>query len=86
MYIHAITVLVTTFVLAAASSLPGPAQAQSDPAQAAVVRATQVVGVDSFRHGHVIERLTQDVRAIELFAGRTETLREAVADAELPHV
>ena len=55
-------------------------------AQAAVVRATQVVGVDSFRRGHVIERLTQDVRAIELFAGRTETLREAVADAELPHV
>ena len=52
-------------------------------AQAAVVRATQVVGVDSFRQGHVIERLTQDVRAIELFAGRTEALREAVADAEL---
>src|SRR5947207_7347262 len=36
MCIRAITVLVTTFVLAAASSLPGPAQAQSDPAQAAV--------------------------------------------------
>src|SRR5258705_8994958 len=36
MCILAITVLVTTFVLAAASSLPGPAQAQSDPAQAAV--------------------------------------------------
>jgi alkylation response protein AidB-like acyl-CoA dehydrogenase len=53
-------------------------------AQSAVVRATQVVGVDSFRRGHVIERLTQDVRAIELFAGRTEALREAVADAELP--
>jgi len=60
--------------------------AATTAAQAAVVRATQVVGVDSFRHGHVIERLTQDVRAIELFAGRTETLREAVADAELPHV
>jgi len=55
-------------------------------AQAAVVRATQVVGVDSFRRGHVIERLTQDVRAIELFAGRTEALREAVADAALPRV
>jgi alkylation response protein AidB-like acyl-CoA dehydrogenase len=53
-------------------------------AQSAVVRATQVVGVDSFRRGHIIERLTQDVRAIELFAGRTESLREAVADAELP--
>jgi alkylation response protein AidB-like acyl-CoA dehydrogenase len=60
--------------------------AATSAAQAAVVRATQVVGVDSFRHGHVIERLTQDVRAIELFAGRTETLREAVAEAELPHV
>jgi alkylation response protein AidB-like acyl-CoA dehydrogenase len=60
--------------------------AATSAAQAAVVRATQVVGVDSFRRGHVIERLTQDVRAIELFAGRTETLREAVADTELPHV
>ena len=60
--------------------------AATSAAQAAVVRATQVVGVESFRQGHVIERLTQDVRAIELFAGRTEALREAVADAELPHV
>ena len=60
--------------------------AATSAAQAAVIRATQVVGVDSFRRGHVVERLTQDVRAIELFAGRTETLREAVADAELPHV
>ncbi|HEU5254903.1 MAG TPA: acyl-CoA dehydrogenase family protein, partial [Vicinamibacterales bacterium] len=60
--------------------------AATGAAQAAVVRATQVVGADSFRRGHVIERLTQDVRAIELFAGRTETLREAVAEAELPHV
>jgi len=60
--------------------------AATTAAQAAVVRATQVVGADSFRRGHVIERLTQEVRAIELFAGRTETLREAVAEAELPHV
>ena len=60
--------------------------AATSAAQAAVIRATQVVGVDSFRRGHVVERLTQDVRAIELFAGRTETLREAVADAELPRV
>jgi len=60
--------------------------AAAGAAQAAVVRATQVVGVNSFRRGHVIERLTQDVRAIELFAGRTEALREAVADEELPHV
>src|SRR5258706_13254136 len=36
MCIHAFTVLVTTFVLAAASSLPGRAQAKSNPAQAAV--------------------------------------------------
>jgi alkylation response protein AidB-like acyl-CoA dehydrogenase len=50
----------------------------------AVARATQVVGVDSFRQGHIIERLTQDVRALELFAGRTEALREAVADQALP--
>jgi alkylation response protein AidB-like acyl-CoA dehydrogenase len=60
--------------------------AAASAAQAAVVRATQVMGVDSFRRGHVIERLTQDVRAIELFAGRTEALREAVADEELPRV
>lgn len=48
-------------------------------AQRAVERATQVIGVESFRQGHIIERLTQDVRALELFAGRTEALREAVA-------
>ena len=50
----------------------------------AVARATQVTGVDSFRRGHVIEGLTQDVRALELFAGRTEALREAVASELLP--
>jgi len=53
-------------------------------AQAAVVRATQVVGIDSMRSGHAIERLTQDVRAIEVFAGRTEALREAAAYDLLP--
>jgi alkylation response protein AidB-like acyl-CoA dehydrogenase len=52
-------------------------------AQRAVERATQVVGAESFRTGHVIERLTQDVRALELFAGRTEALREAVAVEQL---
>ena len=45
----------------------------------AVERATQVIGAESFAAGHVIERLTQDVRALELFAGRNEALREAVA-------
>jgi len=60
--------------------------AATTAAQAAVTRATQVVGVDSFRRGHVIERLTQDVRAIELFAGRTEALRESVAGDQLPDV
>ena len=50
----------------------------------AVARATQVIGVDSFQRGHVVERLTQDVRALELFAGRTEALRDAVAGEVLP--
>jgi alkylation response protein AidB-like acyl-CoA dehydrogenase len=54
--------------------------------QRAVERATQVVGADSFQRGHIIERLAQDVRALELFAGRTEALREAVAEEELPQV
>jgi alkylation response protein AidB-like acyl-CoA dehydrogenase len=49
----------------------------------AVARATQVIGVDSFRRGHVVESLAQDVRALELFAGRTEALREAVASETL---
>jgi alkylation response protein AidB-like acyl-CoA dehydrogenase len=49
-----------------------------------VARATQVVGADTFRHGHIVERLAQDVRALELFAGRTEALREAVATEILP--
>jgi alkylation response protein AidB-like acyl-CoA dehydrogenase len=53
-------------------------------AQHAVARATQVVGAESFRSGHVLEGLAQDVRALELFAGRTEALRAAVAEKWLP--
>jgi alkylation response protein AidB-like acyl-CoA dehydrogenase len=56
----------------------------TDATQRAVARATQVVGAESFRAGHIIERLAQDVRALELFAGRTEALREAVALQTLP--
>jgi alkylation response protein AidB-like acyl-CoA dehydrogenase len=57
--------------------------AATEAAQRAVARATQVVGADAFTRGHVLERLTQDVRALEIFAGRTEALREAVAEATL---
>jgi alkylation response protein AidB-like acyl-CoA dehydrogenase len=60
--------------------------AATEATQRAVARATQVVGAESFRRGHVIERLAQDVRTLELFAGRTEALREAVALETLPHV
>jgi alkylation response protein AidB-like acyl-CoA dehydrogenase len=66
----------TTLSLAAASMAK---LASTEATQRAVARATQIVGVDSFRSGHVIEQLAQDVRALELFAGRTEALREAVA-------
>lgn len=59
--------------------------AATGAAQRAVDRATQVVGADSFRGGHIIERLARDVRALELFAGRTEALRDAVAEEILPH-
>jgi alkylation response protein AidB-like acyl-CoA dehydrogenase len=59
--------------------------AATEATQRAVARATQVVGADSFRKGHIIERLAQDVRTLELFAGRTEALREAVALETLPH-
>ena len=58
--------------------------AATEATQRAVARATQVVGADTFRRGHIIERLAQDVRALELFAGRTEALREAVAGEILP--
>jgi alkylation response protein AidB-like acyl-CoA dehydrogenase len=60
--------------------------AATGAAQRAIERATQVVGVETFRQGHVVERLAQDVRALELFAGRTEALRAAVAEDVLPHV
>jgi len=50
----------------------------------AVERASQVVGIDSFRDGHILERLARDVRALELWAGRTEALRAAVAADVLP--
>jgi alkylation response protein AidB-like acyl-CoA dehydrogenase len=56
--------------------------ASSTAAQHAVDRSTQVVGADAFQRGHIVERFSQDVRALELFAGRTEALREAAA-AEL---
>ena len=56
----------------------------TEATQRAVARATQVVGSDTFRSGHIIERLAQDVRALELLAGRTESLREAVASEILP--
>jgi alkylation response protein AidB-like acyl-CoA dehydrogenase len=59
--------------------------AATEATQRAVARATQVVGADSFRRGHIIERLAQDVRTLELFAGRTEALRETVAIETLPH-
>jgi|SoiMethySBSTD1v2_1073268.scaffolds.fasta_scaffold01921_8 alkylation response protein AidB-like acyl-CoA dehydrogenase len=75
-----------------AASSPAPSLADASMAKLAateatlraVARATQVIGVDSFRRGHIIESLTQDVRALELFAGRTEALREAVAADILP--
>ena len=58
--------------------------AATDAAQRALVRTGQVVGVETFRRGHIIEQLAQDVRALELFAGRTESLRAAVAAEILP--
>jgi alkylation response protein AidB-like acyl-CoA dehydrogenase len=58
--------------------------AATEATQRAVARATQVVGAESFRQGHAIERLAQDVRALELFAGRTEALRESVAAETCP--
>lgn len=58
--------------------------AATEATQRAVARATQVIGGASFRDGHVIGQLSQDVRALELFAGRTEALREAVARETLP--
>lgn len=54
----------------------------TEATQRAVTRATQVVGADSFTAGHIVDALARDVRALELFAGRTEALREAAA-AEL---
>jgi len=75
-----------------AASVPGMSLADASMAkllatevtQRAVARATQIVGADSFRAGHIVERLAQDVRALELFAGRIEALREAVALDTLP--
>src|SRR5688500_20229832 len=76
--------LVTWKAASAGLTLAGASMAKlavTDAAQRAIERATQVVGVDTFREGHVIERLAQDVRALELLAGRTEALRAAVGEA-----
>jgi alkylation response protein AidB-like acyl-CoA dehydrogenase len=75
--------------LPAEPSLSGASMAKlaaTDATQRALARATQVLGGDSFRRGHIVEQLAQDVRALELFAGRTEALREAVANDSLPRV
>jgi alkylation response protein AidB-like acyl-CoA dehydrogenase len=53
-------------------------------AQHAIERSTQVIGADAFQRGHIVERLAQDARALELFAGRTEALRAAAAAELLP--
>jgi acyl-CoA dehydrogenase len=58
--------------------------AATEATQRAVARVTQVIGADSFTANHIVERLAQDVRALELFAGRTEALREAIAAEVLP--
>lgn len=58
--------------------------AATEATQRAVARVTQVIGADSFTADHIVERLAQDVRALELLAGRTEALREAIAAEVLP--
>lgn len=58
--------------------------ASGTAAQHAIERSTQVIGADAFQRGHIVERLAQDVRALELFAGRTEALRAAAAAELLP--
>jgi alkylation response protein AidB-like acyl-CoA dehydrogenase len=81
--------LMTWKAASAAASLADASLAKlavTSAAQRAVERATQVVGADSFQRGHPIERLAQDVRALELFAGRTEALRAAAAEELLPGV
>ena len=87
--LEAARVLVWKAASAPSLSLAGASMAKlaaTEAAQGAVVRATQVVGVESFRAGNVVERLAQEVRALELFAGRTEALREAVAVEVLPRM
>jgi len=85
--LDAAMLLVQQAALASPMSLAQASMAKlaaTEAAQRAVARATQIVGAESFREGHILEQLTQDVRALELFAGRTEALREAVADEVLP--
>jgi alkylation response protein AidB-like acyl-CoA dehydrogenase len=74
---------------AASTSEPSLADASlaklmaTEATQRAVTRATQVVGADSFTAGHILDRLARHVRLLELFAGRTEALREAAAEQVL---
>lgn len=58
--------------------------AATEAAQGAVVKATQLLGAVSIEHGHPVADLSRDVRVLELFAGRTEALRDAVGEAYLP--
>ncbi len=56
----------------------------TEATQRAVTHATQVVGADSFTASHIVDRLARHVRLLELFAGRTEALRDAAAVELLP--
>jgi alkylation response protein AidB-like acyl-CoA dehydrogenase len=80
--LEAATIVTWSAVSAGAPSLSEASMAKllaTAAAQGAVLRATQVVGVSSFERGHVLARLAEDVRAIELFGGRTEALRESIS-------
>src|ERR1700736_2600703 len=75
MYRHNNTALVTAFVVAAASFLPGPAQAQSDPAQPAVqnVAATSIGKVVAATGSVTIEHVNAVVVQANLSSQAVQT-------------
>ena len=44
----------------------------TDRAQAVIDRAVQLHGGDGVRHGHVVERLYREIRALRIYEGATE--------------
>jgi acyl-CoA dehydrogenase len=51
----------------------------TDRAQAVIDRAVQIHGGDGVRHGHIVERLYREIRALRIYEGASEVQKVVIA-------